>query len=105
MTKLAINGFGRIGRITLRVILTKYLSKVKVVVINTSGSMEMAGWAHLFEYDSVYGKFNGRVEQENKRVERQENEEIGVLVVNNQRIPLLAQKDPSKIPWKNMELI
>jgi len=95
MTKVAINGFGRIGRIALRAILTKYLSKVKVVAINTSGSMEMAGWAHLFEYDSVYGKFNGKVE-----MEKGEGEEIGVLVVNHQRIPFLAQRDPTKIPWK-----
>ena len=95
MTKVAINGFGRIGRIALRAILTKYLSQVKVVAINTSGSMEMAGWAHLFEYDSVYGKFNGKVE-----MEKGEEEEIGVLVVNHQRIPFLAQRDPAKIPWK-----
>ena len=95
MTKVAVNGFGRIGRIALRAILTKYLSQVKVVAINTSGSMEMAGWAHLFEYDSVYGKFNGKVE-----MEKGEEEEIGVLVVNHQRIPFLAQRDPAKIPWK-----
>ncbi|PJE68347.1 type I glyceraldehyde-3-phosphate dehydrogenase, partial [Candidatus Shapirobacteria bacterium CG10_big_fil_rev_8_21_14_0_10_38_8] len=95
MVNVAINGFGRIGRIALRAILTKYLSQVKVVAINTSGSMEMAGWAHLFEYDSVYGKFNGRVE-----MEKGEGEEIGVLVVNHQRIPFLAQRDPAKIPWK-----
>jgi glyceraldehyde 3-phosphate dehydrogenase len=95
MIKIAINGFGRIGRIALRTILTKYLSQVKVVAINTSGSMDIHGWAHLFEYDSVYGKFNGKVE-----MEKGEGEEIGVLVVNHQRIPFLAQRDPGKIPWK-----
>ena len=94
MTKVAINGFGRIGRITLRAVLTKYLSKVKVVAINTSGSMDLAGWAHLFEYDSVYGKFNGKVE-----IEKGEGGEIGVLVVNHQKIPFLAQRDPARIPW------
>ena len=95
MIKVGINGFGRIGRVTLRVILTKYLSKVKVVAINTSGSMDAQGWAHLFEYDSVYRRFNGKVQ-----VEKGQGGEIGVLVINHQRIPLLAQKDPSKIPWK-----
>ena len=98
MIKVGINGFGRIGRVALRTILSKYLSKVKVVVINTSGSMDAQGWAHLFEYDSVYGRFAGKVQ-----VEKGQGEEIGVLVVNHQRIPLLAQKDPSKILWKKYE--
>jgi glyceraldehyde 3-phosphate dehydrogenase len=95
MIKVGINGFGRIGRVALRAALSKYLSQVKVVAINTSGSMDAQGWAHLFEYDSVYRRFNGKV-----YVEKGRGEEIGVLVVNHQRIPLLAQKEPGKIPWK-----
>jgi len=95
MIKVAINGFGRIGRVALRVILTKYLDKVKPVAINTSGSMDIVGWAHLFEYDSVYGKFKGRIE-----VEKGEGKEIGVMVINHQRIPVLAEREPAKIPWK-----
>jgi len=95
MIKIGINGFGRIGRVALRAILGKYLSKVKVVAINTSGSMDVQGWAHLFEYDSVYRRFNGKVQ-----LEKGQGEEIGILVVNHQRISLLAQKDPGKIPWK-----
>ncbi len=95
MIKVGINGFGRIGRVTLRAILTKYLDKIKVVAINTSGSIEVQGWAHLFEYDTVYRRFNGKV-----HVEKGRGEEIGVLVVNHQRIPLLAQREPGKIPWK-----
>lgn len=94
MIKTAINGFGRIGRIALRTILTKYQSQVKVVAINTSGSMDIEGWAHLFEFDSVYGRFNGSV-----KVEKGGSGEIGVLVVNHQRIPFLAERDPGKIPW------
>lgn len=97
MVKVAINGFGRIGRITLRAILTKYQDKVKIAAVNTSGSMDMAGWAHLFEYDSVYGRFKGKIEQESGRVKEQE---IGVLTINNQRIPFLAEREPAKIPWK-----
>ena len=102
MIKVAINGFGRIGRVALRAILTKYQSKVKVVAINTSGSMDIHGWAYLFAHDSVYGKFGGKVEQESKRAGEQEskNGEIGVLVINHQKIPVLAQREPSQIPWK-----
>lgn len=95
MIKVAINGFGRIGRIALRTILTKYQCEVKVVAINTSGSMDIEGWAHLFEFDSVYRRFNGQV-----KIEKGGVGEIGILVINHQRIPLLAQKEPSKIPWK-----
>lgn len=99
MIKVAINGFGRIGRVALRVALTKYLDKVKVVAINTSGSMDIKGWAHLFEYDSVYGRFKGKIE-----IEKGKAEEIGVLVLNHQRISVLAQREPKKIPWKNYQV-
>jgi glyceraldehyde 3-phosphate dehydrogenase len=98
MIKIGINGFGRIGRVALRVILAKYLDKVKPVVINTSGSMKIDGWAHLLEYDSVYGRFNGKV-----LVEKGEGEEIGVIIVNQQRIPVLAQREPGKIDWKKYQ--
>jgi len=95
MIKVAINGFGRIGRVTLRAILTKYQSRVKVVAINTSGSMDIHGWAYLFAHDSVYGKFGGKVE-----IEKGKNEEIGTLIINHQRIPILAERNPARIPWK-----
>lgn len=86
----------------LRTALTKYLDKVKVVAINTSGSMDINGWAQLFEYDSVYGRFKGKVETEKGSSAKggQQGEEIGVLVASNQRIPVLAQREPAKIPWK-----
>jgi len=99
MIKIGINGFGRIGRVALRAAISKYLSKVKVVAINTSGSMDIEGWAHLFEFDTVYRKFNGKVQ-----VEKGKGEEIGVLIINNQRIPVLAQRDPSLIPWHKYEV-
>lgn len=100
MINVAINGFGRIGRVALRVIMAKYFDKVKVVAINTSGSMDIEGWAHLFEYDSVYGRFKGKIEKEGGEAGKQEMGEIGVLTVNNQKIPVLAEREPIKIPWK-----
>ncbi len=99
MIRVAINGFGRIGRIALRAALTKYLDKVKIVAVNTSGSMDINGWAHLFKYDSVYGPFKGKI-----KIEKGQDEEIGVLVINNQPIPFLAQRDPAQIPWKDYEV-
>lgn len=96
MINIAINGFGRIGRVALRVIMAKYFDKVKVVAINTSGSMDISGWAHLFEYDSVYGRFKGKVSCQAEGKAPQ----IGMMVVNNQKIPVLAEREPQKIPWK-----
>jgi len=104
MIKVAINGFGRIGRVTLRVALTKYLDKVKVVAINTSGSMDVKGWAHLFEYDSIYGRFKGKIEVQEGKGTGVQSREIGVLTINNQRIPVLAQREPVKIPWKDYQV-
>lgn len=104
MIRAAINGFGRIGRVTLRVALTKYLDKVKVVAINTSGSMDIKGWAHLFEYDSVYGKFKGKIEVQKDKGTEAQSREIGVLTINNQRIPVLAQREPVEIPWKDYQV-
>lgn len=99
MVRTAINGFGRIGRIAARAALTKYQDKVRIVAINTSGSMDIAGWAHLFKYDSVYGIFKGKI-----GIKKGKEGEIGVLEINNQRISLLAQRDPEKIPWKKYDV-
>lgn len=95
MIRVAINGFGRIGRIAFRVARTYYKKKVKVVAVNTSGSMDTQGWAHLLKYDSVYGRF-----KENFKVEtKKKGDKIGAFVFGKEKIPILAQRDPAKIPW------
>lgn len=99
MIKIGINGFGRIGRIALRVLLEKYSDKLLPVAINTSGSMDIEGWAHLFEYDSVYGKYMSDVICNMSNV--QNPGEIGRLVINNLEIPVMAEREPAKIPWKD----
>ena len=96
MVTAAINGFGRIGRIAFRVALEKYSSEIEIVAINTSGSMDAEGWAHLLQYDSVYGRFQKQIEVETGG----EDPEIGVFVIDGVRYPVLAQRDPAKIPWK-----
>ena len=110
MIKVGINGFGRIGRIAFRIWLLKHTSEMEIVAINTSGSMNASGWAHLVNYDTMYRRFEKMVGADDakeasevvKAIESgQENADpfIGFLKVEGKQVPLLAQKDPAKIPW------
>lgn len=87
--KIAINGFGRIGRIFLRRILTK--PGIEVVAINDL--TDTATLAHLFKYDSVHRGFTGDVSFGDDH-----------LIVNNQKIKILAERDPAKLPWKELDI-
>ena len=90
MIKVAINGFGRIGRLAFRIWLTKHANEMQVVAINTSGSMDTAGWCHLLMHDTTYREFQIPVtyDKDNLIVES-----LGL------KIPVLAQKDPELLPW------
>jgi glyceraldehyde 3-phosphate dehydrogenase len=102
MVKVGINGFGRIGRLAFRVGLLKHAGDIEFTAINTSGSMETAGWAHLVNYDTTYRKFEKEVKSEElKKPEEVTDDDalIGNLMVAGSRIPVLAQRDPEKIPW------
>ncbi len=85
--KIGINGFGRIGRNTFKVIEEKYSKELEVVAINDL--TDAPTLAHLLKYDSVFGKFGGTVEA----VEN-------ALVINGKRIEILAERDPGNINWK-----
>jgi glyceraldehyde 3-phosphate dehydrogenase len=103
MVKVGINGFGRIGRIAFRVGLLKHSNEVEFTAINTSGSMPVSGWAHLANYDTMYRKFEKEVEFEeikNPKDVTDEDPLIGYLMVGGKKIPVLAQRDPVKIPWR-----
>ena len=92
--KVGINGFGRIGTVVLRaILLEKY--DVEVSAINTKGDLEANAYAMQFKYDSVYGRAPVIV----NAAEPQKGGEIGRLEVGDQSIPLLGEKDPTKIPW------
>ncbi len=93
MIRIAINGFGRIGRLALRVALIKYRKEIEIGAINTSGNMDTAGWAHLFEYDSTYRKYPGQVTVTGNS-----------LVVDGVEIPFLAEREPKNLPWKKMNI-
>ena len=91
--KVAISGFGRIGKTFLKaaIELNALGKDFEVVAINTRSPVE--GHAHLFKYDSVFGKFPGTVEVKN-----------GNLVVNDYEIKWINETDPLKLPWKELEI-
>ena len=104
MIKIGINGFGRIGRLVFRIATLKHADEVVFGAINTSGSMGSAGWAHLTNFDTMYRKFEYEVrstEYKDPSKVTDDDPLIGELLISekNIKVPLLAQRDPAKIPW------
>jgi glyceraldehyde 3-phosphate dehydrogenase len=85
--KVAINGFGRIGRLTFRYLLKK--DNVEVVAINDLTDAKTLG--HLLKYDSVHGRFPGEITVEGDS-----------LIVNGRKLRVYAEKDPAALPWKDL---
>lgn len=88
MARIGINGFGRIGRQVTKAILQKY-KEMDIVAINDLASPEEN--AHLFKYDTNYGKYPGTVEVDGDNI-----------IIDGDRIKVLKEKDPAKLPWKDL---
>ncbi|PIC87382.1 type I glyceraldehyde-3-phosphate dehydrogenase [Sporosarcina sp. P20a] len=86
-TKIAINGLGRIGRMVFRQIIKE--DDVNLVAVNATYPAETI--AHLLKYDSTHGVFDGEIVAE-------EN----AIIVNGKRVQLITERDPSKLPWKEL---
>lgn len=89
--RVAINGFGRIGRNILRALYESKRQDIKIVAINDLGDIEMN--AHLLRHDSTHGKFAGEVIVDGK-----------ALIVNGDSIQFTAERDPAKLPWGAMDV-
>lgn len=89
MLQIAINGFGRIGRNTLRNLLERKPAGIRVVAINDLADAHTL--AHLFKYDSVHGVYPADVAVAD-----------GALVIDGEPIAVLCKNDPSELPWKSM---
>lgn len=85
--KVAINGFGRIGRNAFKIAQEKLNKDIEIVAINDLTST--ATLAHLLKYDSLFGKFNGTVEVKED-----------ALIVNGREVKVFAERDPKNLPWK-----
>ena len=89
MKRISINGFGRIGRASLKVIMDT--PGLEIVAINDLMSVETA--AYLLTYDSIYGKYTGNVSVHENH-----------LHINDKRVLFFSEKDPSKLPWKDLNI-
>jgi glyceraldehyde 3-phosphate dehydrogenase len=89
LTRIGINGFGRIGRLVFRAALESHADDLEVVAINDL--TDTATNAYLLKYDSNYGRFPGEV-----------GAEPGAMVVNGRRVAVTAESDPIKVPWRDL---
>lgn len=87
--KIAINGFGRIGRLFFRMAVQR--KDIEIVAINDI--VESDNLAYLLKYDSTHGKFKGEVSSKDK-----------LLIVNGKEIAVLAERDPASLPWKKLNV-
>ncbi|HZX58557.1 MAG TPA: type I glyceraldehyde-3-phosphate dehydrogenase [Mucilaginibacter sp.] len=87
--RIAINGFGRIGRIFLRNI----LHRAGITVVGINDLSDTRTLAHLFKYDSVHHRFSGKINFDNEH-----------LYIDGQAIKVLAERDPSVLPWKDLAI-
>ena len=92
MTKISINGFGRIGRNALRAIVGKGFKDLELIAINDP-FCDIKTALHLFKYDSIFGRFKGECSIDGDS-----------LVVNGKKIKYLQEKDPAKLPWKDLKV-
>lgn len=97
MIKVAINGYGRIGRVAHRIIAEKFSDSLEIVAINAGSSTDLSGWMYLIKYDTVYGAFPYNLSVQETP---DDNGLLGNLVVQGKAIPVYSQKDPSLLPWK-----
>lgn len=88
-TRVGINGFGRIGRQSMKAILERYPKDIEIVAINDLTDTKTN--AHLLKYDSTYGRFPGEVEATPE-----------ALIVNGHSIKVISQRDPAQIPWGDL---
>lgn len=87
--RVGINGFGRIGRLVLRAAMEEGRNDIEFVAVNDLGDVKTN--AHLLKYDSVHGTFPGEIKSDDKSI-----------TVNGHKVEVLALRDPTKLPWKDL---
>jgi glyceraldehyde 3-phosphate dehydrogenase len=97
--KVAINGFGRIGRLVFRAMVEQGLVGKDIEVVAVGDIVPADNLAYLLKYDSIQGRFNGTVGSKKSAADKPEDD---ILIVNGRDIAVVSAKDPSQLPWKAM---
>src|SRR5512136_417603 len=97
--KVAINGFGRIGRLVYRAMVEQGLVGKDVQVVAVGDIVPADNLAYLLKYDSIQGRFNGTVGSRKSAVDKPDDD---ILIVNGKEMAVVSAKDPSQLPWKAM---
>ena len=107
MVRVAINGYGRIGRVAHRIIIEKFSDQIEVVAVNAGSSTDMKGWMYLLQYDTMYHHLDHHalfVQKPEEVAQKTSLEAIGALVVDDTVIPFYSEKDPTKLPWGELNV-
>jgi glyceraldehyde 3-phosphate dehydrogenase len=97
--KVAINGFGRIGRLVYRALVEQGLVGKEIEVVAVGDIVPADNLAYLLRYDSTQGRFNGTVTSEKSAAEKPEDD---VLVVDGKKIRVVSAREPGQLPWKEL---
>jgi glyceraldehyde 3-phosphate dehydrogenase len=97
--KVAINGFGRIGRLVFRALVEQGMVGKDIEVVAVGDIVPADNLAYLLKYDSTQGRFNGTLSSEKSSPDKAEDD---VLVVNGKKMVVVSAKDPSQLPWKQL---
>src|SRR6266705_3565919 len=97
--KVAINGFGRIGRLVFRALVEQGLVGKDIEVVAVGDIVPADNLAYLLKYDSTQGRFNGQISSKKSAADRLEDDVLGV---NGQEMLVVSAKDPSNLPWKTL---
>src|SRR5262245_2620964 len=98
-TRVAINGFGRIGRLVFRALYTQGRFGKDIEVVAVGDIVPADNLAYLLRYDSIQGKFEGHVGSKKSSPDRADND---VLLVDGKEIKVVSAKSPAELPWKDL---
>ncbi len=97
--KVAINGFGRIGRLVVRALIEQGVVGKDIEVVAVGDIVPADNLGYLLKYDSTQGRFNGEVSSRKSSPDKAEDD---VLIVNGKEMKVVSAKEPSQLPWKAM---
>ena len=103
MVRIAINGYGRIGRVAHRILLEHHRGEAEIVGINAGSSTDLKGWMYLLKYDSVYGYLPYAISVA-PNTDETKKDYLGNLIVDNYVTPIFSQRDPNLLPWKQLNV-